>query len=105
MGPLVVKLGSSIVVDEHGEVRLGVLGRICDELVELHRAGRAVIVVTSGAIARGMGVMGIPLRPRTSDELQAAIAVGQGKLYEVFDELLRARGAPTAQCLLTVLDR
>ena len=104
MGPLVVKLGSSIVVDEHGEVRLGVLGRICDELVELHRAGRAVIVVTSGAIARGMGVMDIPLRPRTIDELQAASAVGQGKLYQVYDELLRARGAPTAQVLLTFFD-
>jgi len=104
MGPLVVKLGSSIVVDEHGEVRLDVLGRICDELVELHRAGRAVIVVTSGAIARGMGVMDIPLRPRTIDELQAASAVGQGKLYQVYDELLRARGAPTAQVLLTFFD-
>jgi glutamate 5-kinase len=104
MGPLVVKLGSSIVVDEHGEVRLDVLGRICDELVELHRAGRAVIVVTSGAIARGMGVMDIPLRPRTIDELQAASAVGQGKLYQVYDELLRERGAPTAQVLLTFFD-
>ena len=104
MGPLVVKLGSSIVVDEHGEVRLDVLGGICDELVELHRAGRAVIVVTSGAIARGMGVMDIPLRPRTIDELQAASAVGQGKLYQVYDELLRARGAPTAQVLLTFFD-
>ena len=67
MGSLVVKLGSSIVVDEHGEVRLDVLGRICDEL-------------------------------------QAASAVGQGKLYQVYDELLRARGAPTAQVLLTFFD-
>jgi glutamate 5-kinase len=104
MGPLVIKLGSSIVVDEHGEVRLDLLGRICDELVELHRAGRAVIVVTSGAIARGMGVMEIPLRPRTIDELQAASAVGQGKLYQVYDDLLRERGVPTAQVLLTFFD-
>ena len=50
------------------------------------------MVVTSGAIARGMGVMALPLRPRAMDELQAASAVGQGKLYQVYDELLRERG-------------
>jgi glutamate 5-kinase len=104
MSCLVVKLGSSIVADERGDVRAEVLGRICDQLSELHRDGRAVIVVTSGAIARGMGVMRIPLRPRAMDELQAASAVGQGKLYQVYDELLRARGVPTAQVLLTFFD-
>jgi glutamate 5-kinase len=104
MGCLVVKLGSSIVVDERGEPRLDVLGAICDQLEALQRAGREPVVVTSGAIARGMGVRGIPLRPRTIDELQAASAVGQGKLYQVYDELLRARGVPTAQVLLTFFD-
>jgi glutamate 5-kinase len=104
MSCLVVKLGSSIVADERGDVRADVLGRICDEVSELHREGRAVIVVTSGAIARGMGVMQLPLRPRAMDELQAASAVGQGKLYQVYDELLRARGVPTAQVLLTFFD-
>ncbi len=101
---LVVKLGSSIVVDERGEVRAGVLGRICDELAELHCRGRSLVIVTSGAIARGMGVMELPLRPRAMDELQAASAVGQGKLYQVYDELLRSRGVPTAQVLLTFFD-
>ncbi len=104
MSCTVVKLGSSIVADEHGAVREQMLGRICDELAELHHAGRSVIVVTSGAIARGMGVMALPLRPRAIDELQAASAVGQGKLYQVYDELLRARGTPTAQVLLTFFD-
>jgi glutamate 5-kinase len=101
---LVIKLGSSIVVDERGEVREDVLGGICDQLAELHHGGRSPIVVTSGAIARGMGVMSLPLRPRAVDELQAASAVGQGKLYQVYDELLRARGVPTAQVLLTFFD-
>jgi glutamate 5-kinase len=101
---LVVKLGSSLVADDRGEVRADVLGGICDQLAELHHSGRAPIVVTSGAIARGMGVMSLPLRPRAIDELQAASAVGQGKLYGVYDELLRARGVPTAQVLLTFFD-
>jgi glutamate 5-kinase len=104
MPTLVVKLGSSIVADDRGDVRTGVLEQVCDQLAELHRAGRSLIVVTSGAIARGMGVMEIPLRPRAVDELQAASAVGQGKLYQVYDELLRARGVGTAQVLLTFFD-
>jgi glutamate 5-kinase len=104
MRAVVVKLGSSIVARDQGEVRLEVLSRICDELVELHRAGLQPVIVTSGAIARGMGVMGLPLRPRAMDELQAASAVGQGKLYQVYDELLRTRGMKTAQVLLTFFD-
>ena len=104
MGCLVVKLGSSIVVDERGEARVDVLGGICDQLGELHRAGRQPVVVTSGAIARGMGVRAIPLRPRAIDELQAASAVGQGKLYQVYDALLQEREVPTAQVLLTFFD-
>src|SRR5436305_6860074 len=104
MSSVVIKLGSSIVADERGGVRDDVLRRLCDEIAELHHSGRAAIVVTSGAIARGMGVMEIPLRPRAIDELQAASAVGQGKLYQVYDDLLRQRGVPTAQVLLTFFD-
>src|SRR6201996_3598305 len=107
MSSLVVKLGSSIVADDRGDARLDVLGPICDEIAQLHRDGHAVVVVTSGAIAHGMGVMALdPVRPRprTIDELQAASAVGQGKLYQVYDELLRDRGVPSAQILLTFFD-
>ena len=104
MGCVVVKLGSSIVADDRGEVRHENLASICDQLGELHHAGRSLVVVTSGAIARGMGVMSIPLRPRAMDDLQAASAVGQGRLYRVYDELLSKRGVPTAQVLLTFFD-
>jgi len=65
-------------------------------LREAGATGAAIVApVTSGAIARGMGVMSLGLRPRAVDELQAASAVGQGKLYQVYDELLRARGSPS----------
>jgi glutamate 5-kinase len=104
VSPLVVKLGSSIVADERGEVRSDVLSRICDEVAELQQGGQAMIIVTSGAIARGMSAMRLALRPRAVDELQAASAIGQGKLYQVYDDLLRARGVPTAQVLLTFFD-
>ena len=61
-------------------------------------------MVTSGAIARGMGVMELAIRPRAMDELQAASAVGQGKLFRVYDELLQAHGVSSAQVLLTFFD-
>jgi glutamate 5-kinase len=51
-----------------------------------------------------MGVMGLGMRPRAIDELQAASAVGQGKLYQHYDELLQARGVASAQVLLTFFD-
>src|SRR5436305_3133541 len=104
MGCVVVKLGSSIVVDERGDPRIDVLAGVCDQVAELYGAGGEPVIVTSGAIARGMGLRGTPLRPRAIDELQAASAVGQGKLYQVYDELLRERGMATAQVLLTFFD-
>jgi glutamate 5-kinase len=100
----VIKMGSSIVADERGEVREDVLTHVCDQAVELYRVGRRVVLVTSGAIARGMNLMRLPLRPTAIGDLQAASAVGQGKLYRTYDELLAARGLPSAQVLLTFFD-
>jgi glutamate 5-kinase len=101
---LVVKLGTSVVADDAGEVRQDTLGALCDDVAARHAAGDEVVIVTSGAIARGMRLLELPLRPRAMAELQAASAVGQGKLYRVYDELLRERGVTTAQVLLTFFD-
>jgi glutamate 5-kinase len=101
---VVVKLGSSIVADPTGEVRLDVIAPICDAVAARHAAGDAVVLVTSGAIARGMRLMELPARPAAMDELQAASAVGQGKLYRAYDELLAERRVPSAQVLLTFFD-
>jgi glutamate 5-kinase len=107
--PIVIKLGSSVVADDAGAVRDDVLTAICDQVAVLHHAGREVVIVTSGAIARGLEVLGQGrggslARPRAVDELQAASAVGQGKLYRVYDELLTARDVRSAQVLLTFFD-
>ena len=103
-GPTVIKLGSSIVADERGEVRADVVSQVVDQAADLHAAGREVVLVTSGAIARGMRLMELGVRPRAMEDLQAASAVGQGKLYRVYDELLAARGLRSAQVLLTFFD-
>lgn len=106
MSSVVIKLGSSVVAHDDGTVRLDVLQRICDDVAVLREHGRQPIIVTSGAIARGLGVMRIAPadRPKAIDELQAASAIGQGKLYRVYDELLQERGVPSAQVLLTFYD-
>ena len=61
-------------------------------------------MVTSGAIARGIHMLGLGGRPRAVEELQAASAVGQGRLYRTYDEYLRERGIQSAQVLLTFFD-
>jgi glutamate 5-kinase len=104
MKRVVIKLGSSIVVDEDGELRVSVLRHICDEVASLHGNDVEVVIVSSGAIARGVRIMGLPTRPASVQELQAASAVGQGKLYRVYDELLRERELVSAQVLLTFMD-
>jgi glutamate 5-kinase len=100
----VVKLGSSVVADDSGALRLAVVARVCEEVAALHRSGVDVVVVTSGAIARGIHLMGLPVRPRAVEELQAASAVGQGRLYRTYDEYLRECGLQSAQVLLTFFD-
>src|SRR4051812_15550241 len=104
MSVAVVKLGSSVVARDSGELRLSVVARVCEEVGELHRAGTDVVVVTSGAIARGVHLLALPIRPNEIAELQAASAVGQGRLYRTYDELLREQGLQTAQVLLTFFD-
>jgi len=101
---IVIKLGSSIVADDARALRADVLRSICDEVARRHAGGDDVVIVTSGAIARGMEIMGLAVRPREIEDLQAASAVGQGKLYRVYDELLADKGVTSAQVLLTFFD-
>jgi glutamate 5-kinase len=101
---VVVKLGSSIVADERGEVRGDVLDAVCGQVGELHHAGEDVAMVTSGAIALGWRLMELRERPRTVDELQAASAVGQGTLFRAYESRLAGHRVHAAQVLLTSFD-
>jgi glutamate 5-kinase len=101
---LVVKLGSSIVAADDGELRVDVLDSVCEQVAALEQGGERVVMVTSGAIARGMRLMGLAVRPRAMDELQAASAIGQGDLFRAYETRLAARGTRAAQVLLTAAD-
>jgi glutamate 5-kinase len=101
---LVVKLGSSIVAADDGELRVDVLDSVCAQVAQLERRGERVAMVTSGAIARGIRLMELGARPRAMDELQAASAVGQGDLFRAYQSRLAAGGTRAAQVLLTAAD-
>jgi glutamate 5-kinase len=101
---LVVKLGSSIVAADDGELRVDVLDSVCAQVAELERGGERVAMVTSGAIARGMRLLDLSVRPRAMDELQAASAVGQGDLFRAYQSRLAEGGTRSAQVLLTAAD-
>src|SRR6188472_4556394 len=101
---LVVKLGSSIVAADDGDLRTDVLDSVCEQVATLERGGERVVMVTSGAIARGMRLMGLAVRPRAMDELQAASAVGQGDLFRAYEGRLSGHGTRAAQVLLTAAD-
>src|SRR6188472_1980073 len=101
---VVAKLGSSIVAGDGGELRGDVLDRVCGQVGELHRGGENFVMVTSGAIARGMRVLAMDRRPSAIDELQAASAVGQGSLFRAYEERLAEGEVRAAQVLLTASD-
>ena len=101
---LIVKLGSSIVAADDGSLRTDVLDSVCEQVAALEEGGERVAMVTSGAIARGMRLMELPVRPRSMDELQAASAVGQGDLFRAYESRLAGHGTRAAQVLLTAAD-
>ncbi len=101
---LVVKLGSSIVAAGDGALRADVLDSVCAQVAELVDGNEAVVMVTSGAVARGMWTREMGLRPVAIDELQAASAIGQGSLFRAYEERLGRHGVRSAQVLLTAAD-
>ena len=101
---MVAKLGSSIVAGEDGALRTDVLDRVCSQVADLHAGGENVVLITSGAIARGIRVLDLGRRPAAIDELQAASAIGQGSLVRAYEERLGKGDVRAAQVLLTASD-
>ena len=101
---IVVKVGSSLVTNEGRGLDEAAIGDWCAQLAALTRDGREVIMVSSGAIAEGMKRLGWTQRPKGIHELQAAAAVGQMGLVQVYETKLRENGMGSAQVLLTHAD-
>ncbi len=101
---IVVKVGSSLVTDEGRGVDAEAVGNWCRQMAVLAREGREVVMVSSGAIAEGMKRLGWAVRPKEVHELQAAAAVGQMGLAQIYESKLREHGMGSAQVLLTHAD-
>ncbi len=98
---LVVKVGSTLVTNEGRGLDHAAVARWAGEIAQLARAGRSVILVSSGAIAEGMLRLGWSTRPHAIHELQAAAAVGQMGLVQAYERAFAEYGLRTAQVLLT----
>lgn len=101
---IVVKVGSSLVTNEGKGVDADAIGTWCRQMAALAADGREVIMVSSGAIAEGMKRLGWTTRPKELHELQAAAAVGQMGLAQMYETQLRSHGMGSAQVLLTHAD-
>jgi glutamate 5-kinase len=102
---IVVKIGSSLLVDsKSGKLKSAWLGSLCEDIAALKQDGKDLIVVSSGAIALGRNVLGLPKGSLKLDDSQAAAAVGQIHLAHAYEEAFRARGLVAAQILLTLGD-
>ncbi len=102
---LVVKIGSSLLVDAAaGTLRSAWLASLADDVAALRKAGKQVIVVSSGAIALGRNALKLPAGALKLEDSQAAAAVGQIDLAHAYEDAFRARGIVAAQVLLTLGD-
>ena len=101
---IVVKVGSSLVTNEGRGVDAAAVGNWCRQLAVLAGQGRELVMVSSGAIAEGMKRLGWSSRPSQLPELQAAAAVGQMGLAQMYETQLSQHGLRSAQVLLTHAD-
>lgn len=102
---LIVKVGTNILVDpDNGRIRRAWLEALADDIAELRQAGKQVIVVSSGAMALGRGILGLERRTISMEAKQATAAVGQVRLSQIWREALERHGLTMAQVLLTLED-
>ena len=100
---VVVKVGSS-TISQGFKLNDGALDNLVADLARIKRAGKEVILVTSGAIAAGIGTLNLPSRPQTIPGLQAAASVGQSRLMHAYEYRFQEYGEIAAMMLLTQED-
>jgi glutamate 5-kinase len=98
---VVVKLGTGVLTDSRKQPDLAQLEQLTAQVATLRKAGREIVLVTSGAVGAGMGALGYEKRPTDPAELQACAAVGQSRLMTIYEKLFAAHDLIVAQVLLT----
>jgi glutamate 5-kinase len=98
---MVVKLGTGVLTDSRRQPDLAQVRQLVSQMAAQRSAGREVVVVSSGAVGAGMGVLGYDRRPTDIAELQACAAVGQTRLMATYSELFGTFELHVGQVLLT----
>ena len=98
---MVVKLGTGILTGRRKQIDPRKIEQLVEQVAAQHRDGREVVVVSSGAVGAGMGVLNIEKRPTDLSDLQACAAVGQSALMSTYSELFAKYNLKVAQVLLT----
>jgi glutamate 5-kinase len=101
---LVVKIGSALLVDRSTGLRVDWLRALAQDVAALKARGADVILVSSGSIALGRGVLGLADGPLALEQAQASAAVGQIRLARAYEEVLAPHGITTGQVLVTLED-
>lgn len=101
---IVLKFGTRVLTLAEGVLNRERIGQLADEMNALRRAGKRVVLVSSGAVGAGISTLGLAGRPTDLAQLQAVAAVGQTKLIEAYDQMLVRHGCHAAQVLLTADD-
>ena len=100
----VVKVGSRSLTDDRGRLDLDQVGNLANQLVALQGLGKRVVLVSSGAVASGMGKLGLKARPSDLATLQAVAAIGQAHLIQVYEKTFATHSKHAAQILLTAAE-
>lgn len=98
---IVVKVGTTSLTDEYSRLDPTKVGKLVEETMKLRAQGKEIIIVSSGAIGAGVGRLNLKSRPKELPSLQAAAAVGQGVLMQVYSKYFGDYGQQVAQMLLT----
>ncbi len=101
---IVVKVGTSSLTYANGKLNLPQIDLLARQLTDLYNQGKEVVLVSSGAIATGMGRLGLEEKPKDIPQKQALAAVGQGVLLHLYEKMFAEYGQIVAQLLLTKAD-
>jgi len=98
---IIVKIGTNVLTTDADRLDVPRIQCIADQIHRIQQTGRRVVLVSSGAVGAGIGILGWNRRPESLPELQAAAAIGQPSLMRTWDDAMARSGRRTAQLLLT----
>jgi glutamate 5-kinase len=101
---VVIKVGTSVLSNDDDSLNIARIAALVEQIDRIRKTGRRVVLVSSGAVGAGMGLLGLKEKPKDLPHLQAAAASGQAHLIRLYDDCLQAHGCRAAQLLLTAND-